>query len=58
MVFFIVALFIVNLNARCTSNGLSAFPSGNTLGQNPIIVIDGYAASQEVVIGFDKEYSV
>jgi hypothetical protein len=42
----------------CAWNGLSAFPSGRTLRQNPIIVIDGYAASQGVVKGLKKQYPV
>jgi hypothetical protein len=42
----------------CAWNGLSAFPSGKTIKQNSIIVIDGYLASQEVVKKLNKKYPV
>lgn len=55
---FISTLSIININARCSYHDLSAFPSGKTLRQNSIIVIEGYSSSQSVVIGLNKEYPV
>lgn len=55
---FITVLSIANLNAMCSWNGLSAFPSGKTIKQNSIIVIDGYAASQDIVKGLNKKFPV
>jgi hypothetical protein len=55
---FMCAFSILHLEATCAWNGLSAFPSGNTIRQNAVIVIDGYAASQEVVRELNKKYPV
>lgn len=51
-------LSIANLSAMCAWNGLSAFPSGKMISQNSIIVIEGYAASQEIVQELNKKYPV
>lgn len=58
LIIFISALSIANLNAKCAWNGLSAFPSGKTIRQNSIIVIDGYGASQDVIQGLNKKFPV
>lgn len=55
----IITIFsVLNLNAKCAWNGLFVFPSGKTIKQNSIIVIDGYAASQDVVKGLNKKFPV
>lgn len=54
----ISALSIANLYAMCASNGLYAFPSGKTIRQNSIIIIDGYATSQDVVKELNKKFPV
>ena len=56
---FITALFYsFSANAICAENGLRIFPSGATIKQNSIFVIDGYAQSQKVILGLNKAYPV
>ena len=55
---FIATLSIAHLSAMCDWHGLSAFPSGKTISQNSIIVIDGYEASQDIVTGLNKKYPI
>lgn len=56
---FITALFYsFSANAICAENGLRIFPSGATIKQNSILVIDGYAQSQKVILGLNKAYPV
>lgn len=52
------AFTTLNLSAMCSSHGLSVFPSGSTLKQNSIIVIDGFAGSQDIINGLNKKYPV
>jgi hypothetical protein len=55
----ILAVFsIVNLNASCSWNDLSVFPTGKNIKKNSIFIIDGYGASQEVIKGLNKKYPV
>ena len=53
----IIALFCTaNAYADCSDSGLWVFPSGQTIKQNPIFVLDGYDRSQEVVLGINKRH--
>jgi hypothetical protein len=58
LIIFIAIISSTNIHAECASNSLSAFPSGKTIRQNSIIVVDGYGASQNVVKGLNKKYPV
>lgn len=44
--------------ADCSSSGLYVFPTGSTVKQNTLFVIDGYASSQKIIEGLDKKYPV
>lgn len=56
---FITALFYsFSANADCAGSGLSIFPSGSTIKQNSIFVLEGYAQSQKVILGLNKAYPV
>ncbi len=56
---FITALFYsFSANADCAGNGLRIFPTGATIKQNSIFVLEGYAQSQKVILGLNKAYPV
>jgi len=42
--------------ADCTASGLHVWPAGNTLKQNAIIVLEGYAKSQELILQLNDKY--
>jgi hypothetical protein len=44
--------------ADCAGSAISFWPSGQTLKQNPVIVINGYAESQTIINGLNKEYAI
>lgn len=44
--------------ARCGSTGFSALPSTEIIKQNSLILLTGYASSQEVVSALNKQYPV
>lgn len=50
--------FAINAKADCASEGLYVWPSGQTLTQNPIILLDGYAHSQNVIEGLNKKFPI
>ncbi len=55
----IIGLFwTVSAYADCRGEGLYVFPSGQTIKQNAILVLDGYAHSQKVILGLNKEYHI
>ena len=55
----IIILFLTAyVYADCESNGLSVFPTGKTLRQNSIIVIEGYGDSQTIISDLNKKYPV
>lgn len=47
-----------SLYADCAGSGLYVFPSGQTIKQNSIFVIEGYANSQSVILELNKSYSI
>ena len=51
-------LLTVKAFADCAGTGIYFWPSGETIKQNPIIVIDGYAESQNVIVGLNKKYPI
>ncbi len=51
-------LFSTSVFAYCGANYLSIFPSGNTIKQNSIFVLDGYAQSQKVILGLNKKHAI
>jgi hypothetical protein len=44
--------------AECMGEGLWVFPSGQTIKQNSIFVLDGYAASQNIILGLNKKHNI
>ncbi len=51
-------LCTTNASADCAGGGISIWPSGKFLNQNSIIVIDGYASSQDLVKMLAKKYPI
>jgi hypothetical protein len=56
--FITVLFYSVSAYADCAGNALSIFPSGSTIKQNSIFVLEGYEHSQKVILGLNKEYPV
>lgn len=55
----IIGLFwTATVYAECGMNGLSIFPNGQTIKQNSIFILDGYAESQKVVLGLNKKHDI
>lgn len=52
----LLSSFVVS--AKCASNGLTVFPHGNTIAPQGIIMIEGYARSQDVINGLGKQHAV
>jgi hypothetical protein len=44
--------------AMCASSRLAVFPNGSTIGRHPIFVLEGYANSQKVITGLNKQYAI
>lgn len=44
--------------ADCAGTGLWIFPSGQTIKQNSIFILDGYAESQHVILGLNKKHNI
>lgn len=44
--------------ADCAGTGLWVFPSGQTIKQNSIFVLDGYAESQNVILALNKKHKI
>lgn len=55
---FFMLLFTISVNASCSGNGLWVFPSDSMVKQNSIFVLDGYAASQKIILGLNKKYPI
>jgi len=54
----IMLLFTVEGYSKCASRGLYFWPTKQTICQNSIFVIDGYASSQKIINGLGKTYKV
>jgi len=48
----------LSVYADCAGTGLSIFPSGQSIKQNSIFVLDGYAESQNVILGLNKKHNI
>ena len=48
----------VSVYADCDGTGLWIFPSGQSIKQNSIFVLGGYAESQHVILGLNKKHSI
>ena len=48
----------LKVSASCSGEGLWVFPSGQTIMQNSIFILDGYAESQNVVLGLNKQHNI
>lgn len=42
----------------CSYSGLSVFPNNKNIYQNSIFIVDGYAQSQEIILGLNKGYDI
>lgn len=58
LIFLISFLYTVSTYAECSNDGLWIFPNGKTIKQNTIFIVDGYADSQEIVLGLNQKYNV
>ena len=47
-----------SLYADCSGNGLYVFPSGHTIRQNSIIVLDAYAHTQSIIAELNKRHPI
>ena len=54
----ILLLSTVDGFSKCSSSGLYFWPSGQTINENSIFVIDGYATSQKIITGLGTTYKV
>ncbi|MES2616707.1 MAG: hypothetical protein V4613_02450 [Bacteroidota bacterium] len=48
----------VSLLADCRGTGLWIFPSGPTIKQNSIFILDGYAESQGIILNLNKKNNI
>jgi hypothetical protein len=53
-----IFLSTVNAYSKCASSGLIFWPIEQTISQNSIFVIDGYATSQKIITDLGKTYKV
>ncbi|MBB4807858.1 hypothetical protein HNP38_003174 [Chryseobacterium defluvii] len=44
--------------ADCAGTGLWIFPSRETIKQNSVFILDGYAESQNVILGLNKKHNI
>ena len=55
-------LIVISLNfytySLCSYSGLSVFPKNKNIYQNSIFIVDGYAQSQEIILGLNKGYDI
>ena len=54
----ILLLATVEGFSKCTSSGLTFWPSAKNINENSIFVIDGYATSQKIIEGLGTNYKV
>ena len=54
----IISFCTVNAYADCAGAGLWIFPGGKAIKQNSIFILDGYAESQNVILGLNKTYNI
>jgi hypothetical protein len=55
---FLGLFWIATVHADCDGVGLWIFPSGQTIKQNSMFVLTGYAESQHVILGLNKKHSI
>ena len=48
----------VSAYADCRSEGIYVFPSGQTIRQNSILILEGYASSQKVILDLNKKFHI
>lgn len=54
----ICLLFPATASAECTMAGLWVFPGGQTIKQNSVFILNGYAESQKIISGLTKKYPI
>jgi hypothetical protein len=55
---FMALCLAVALKADCAGTGLYVWPKGNMIKKNPVIMLEGYAESQHVILGLNKKHRV
>ena len=51
-------LWTATVYAECAGTALWVFPSSQTIKQNTIFILDGYAESQNVILGLNKKHDI
>jgi hypothetical protein len=54
----LLLLATINTFSKCGAEGLSFWPNKNTISENSIFVIEGYATSQEIINKLGKSHKV
>lgn len=55
---FLFLLSSISVFASCLPYGVSAFPKSNEISQNSILMVEGYAWSQNIIIELNKKYPI
>ena len=58
LILLILLFGTVYIHADCAGEGLSFFPSGQTINKNSIFIIDGYARSQRIILELNKKHKI
>lgn len=56
--FLFVAFFASSATARCSSNGVAAFPADRALGSNGVLVLEGYSMTQSFIESLEERGTV
>ncbi len=55
---FLFLLISISVSASCLPYGVSAFPKSNEISQNSILMVEGYAWSQKIIVELNKKYPI
>lgn len=58
LIIIIGLFFTTTVYADCAGTDLWMFPSGQQIKQNSIFVLNGYAKSQDVILGLNKKHNI
>ena len=58
LILFLGLFWTATVYADCAGEGLWIFPSGQTIKQNSMFVLTGYAESQHVILGLNKKHAI
>lgn len=57
-IFILSILLSGSIHADCSFGGIYAFPTGETIQKNSLIIIEGYAHSQKIITALNKKHNV